>query len=233
MKIPILICIPFWSGDQGEALELCKIIAGLQPGHAGNLAHFMLVNRQDCPMDPNMVKIISAKFNVHTFKSPSPMRGWPAGPNGMFGTTMIHIANQFVKLYEVVYWMEPDCVPIRPNWFWDLVLEWRRKHPKAKVIGCRHDCNGDGTGDHLSGCCLYDPNIARILPCITTSGNVAWDYAHRAKIVAIGAHTNLIQNHYKATTGDPRIIDQQGVSIIHGYKTSFVRDLVKAKFNIR
>lgn len=232
MSIPILVVIPFWEGDKALAIEICRIIAGLQQNHSGNQCHVMLSCRQDCQMDQNMVNIVAQKFNVLTYQCRSPLRGWPAGPNGMFGCTMTNIALLFKDKYECVYWLEPDAVPIRPNWFWDLVLEWRRKHPAAKVVGCRHDCNGNGTGDHITGCALYDPNIARIIPELTTCDNMAWDYQHRAKIVAMAGSTTLIQNWYKSTNAHSGVIEQPGVVIIHGFKDMSVVNHVKSKYNI-
>lgn len=231
--IPILIVIPFWSGDQGLAIQLCRIIAGLQNAHAGNTANVLLVSRQDCKEDPNMVKIISPKFNTLTYKSQSPLKGWPAGANGIFGSSMIHISNVLGNKYECVYWMEPDCVPIRPNWFWDLVLTWRKRHPTCKIIGHRSDCDGNGKGDHITGCSIYDPNIARILPEITRCDNVAWDYLHRNKIVRIGGSTNLIQNRYRQTNLPPGVIEEPGVVIIHGTKDNSVVNAVARKYNIK
>lgn len=232
---PILICIPYWSGDRTQAIELCRIIEGLQPHHVRGIAHVMLVARQDCSIDKNMVNIISKKFNTFTHKSSSPMKGWPAGPNGMFSSTMIHISNNAKNHYECVYWMEADCIPITTNWFWSLVEIWRARHPSANIVGCRADCNGNGTGDHITGCALYHPNIARIMPEITRSSDVAWDYQNRAKIVAMGGHTKFIENWYKATNADPGILDRinVGVGIIHGYKDNSLVDLVKKKYNIQ
>lgn len=230
--VGVLIVIPYWAGDQPQAIELCKVIAALQPHHAGKLAHVMLANRQDIKADKNMIQIISRKFNVLTRTTMSPLRGWPGGSNGMFGDTMIHLSNSKAeKQYEVIYWMEPDCVPMRPNWYWDLVLEWRKKHPSARIIGCRHDCNGDGTGDHITGCALYHPNIARILPQICTSSTIAWDYQHRAAIVRIGGHTELIRNRYKARNVEPSIM-KDTAAIIHGIKDNSLISLVKKKYGI-
>lgn len=231
---PILIVIPFWQGDITAAIDLCKILAGLQPHHAGNLAHVMLVSRQDCKLDVNMVKIISAKFNTLTFKSTSPKKGWPSGPNGMFSSAMINISLYHAKKYECVYWMEPDAIPLCPNWYWDLVVEWRRRHPTVNVMGCRADCDGNGKGDHISGSCLYHPNITRILPELTRSDSIAWDYQHRARIVAMGAHTNMIENFYKATNLPMDIVDRAklGVRVIHGAKDASVRNAVKRKYKI-
>lgn len=231
-KVPILIVLPFWKGDFTQAIEICKICAGLQTNHVGNAATFMLACRQDFSVDKNMVNIISRKFNTLTFKCTSPLRGWPQGPNGMFGSTMINISNNHKDKFECVYWLEPDAVPIRPNWFHDLVLEWRKKSPSAKIVGCRADCNGNGTGDHITGCALYDPNIARILPIITKSDGIAWDYQHRAKILQIGGSTKLIQNRYRQTNVHHGIIDEAGVVIIHGVKGNSLTDAVKRKYNI-
>lgn len=232
IKIPILIAIPWWNGDKTQAVELCKIIAGLQPGHAGHTAHVMLICRQDGKVDQNMVKIVAQKFNVLTYQSQSPLRGWPQGPNGMFGSTMIHIANNFKNKYECIYWMEPDAIPLSPNWFWCLVEEWRRRHPQALVVGCRSTIDGTSQSDHITGCALYHPNIAKLMPYLTTCQMMAWDYQHRDKIIASGGHTKLIQNRYGQKNVDPNIINEPGVVIIHGVKTPCIVNAVKKKFHI-
>lgn len=233
---PMLVVIPFWGGDKDKAMDLCKIIAGLQPHHVGNVCHVMLVARQDAQHDINMIKTVMAKFNTFTHVSKSNLRGWPAGPNGMFGNTMIHISNNQKKNnYEVVYWMEPDAIPLCPNWFADLQIAWRIRHPDALVVGCRSDCNGDGTGDHITGCALYHPNIARLIPEITSCTSVAWDYHLRASIVAKGGHTPLIENFYNAKNLPMDIVNrcELGVRIIHGAKDNSVVNSVAKKYGIK
>lgn len=233
---PMLICVPFWQGDKDRAMDLCRILAGLQDHHVGNIVHVLLVARQDCKHDLNMIKIVMAKFNTFTHVSKSNLKGWPAGPNGMFGSTMIHISNnQNKNQYECVYWMEPDAIPLCPNWFMDLLHTWRTRHPKALIIGCRSDCNGDGTGDHITGCALYHPNIARLMPELTGCSEQAWDYKCRAKIVENGGHTPLIENFYNKTGADYAITNRfdLGVRIIHGYKDRSVVMAVAQKYNIK
>lgn len=232
--IPILIVIPYWERDRAQAIELCKIVAGLQAGHAGTLAHVMIVHRQDCKMDQQMIKIVSPRFNMMTYHSRSPFKGWPSGSNGMFSSSMIHIATSLKGRYECVYWMEPDAIPICPNWFWSLVEVWRKRPPNTWVVGCRSDCNGNGTGDHITGCAIYDPMIAKLMPEITRADRLAWDYEHRAKIVAHGQHTNLIENFYKQTNADAAILDRVnlGVVLMHGFKDISLVNHVKQKFKI-
>ena len=231
----MLICIPFWQGDISRAFDICRIIAGLQPHHVGPQAHVLLVARQDCKHDANMIKIVMPKFNTFTFVSNSPQKGWPNGPNGMFGQTLIHVANNAKNKYESIYWLEPDAVPLCPNWFNDLLGEWRRRHPKTLVVGCRGDCNGDGSGDHITGCAIYHPNIGRIMPKLTSCSGQAWDYKYRSDIVAVGGHTNMIENWYNAKNADPGIVDRvnMGVRIIHGFKDRSVVEAVAKKYQIK
>ena len=232
---PMIVCIPFWQGDKDKAMDLCKILAGLQSHHVGSLVHILLVARQDCQHDVNMIKIVMAKFNCFTHVTNSPLRGWPNGPNGMFGNTMVHIANNNKKnQYECIYWMEPDAIPICPNWFMDLLHVWRTRHPKTLIVGCRGDCNGDGSGDHITGCALYHPNIARLMPKLTGVTGQAWDYRYRAEIVQVGGHTHLIENHYNARNADPGIMERAklGVRIIHGFKDRSMVINVGKKFGI-
>lgn len=231
-KVPILICIPFWSGDKTQAIDLLKIIAGLQAGHVGQTAHILLVARQDIHIDPNMIKIISPKFNIFTYKSQSPLRGWPQGPNGMFGSSMIHIANAFKDKYECVYWMEPDAIPICPNWFWCLVEEWRKRHPEALIVGCRSTIDGNSQTDHVTGCAIYHPNIARLMPYLTTCQSVAWDYLHKEKILQVAGSTTIIQNRYGQRNVDHGAINEPGLVIIHGVKSDCIVKAVKAKYKI-
>lgn len=233
--VPLLVVIAFWERDQGDAIELCRLLCGLQEKHAGQEVHIMLVNRQDCKMDPNLVKIAAQKFNVLTHRSTSAQRGWPMGCNGMFASSMMHIGMRLKNRYETVYWMEPDAIPIHPNWHRALVHAWRKRHPSALVVGCRADCNGDGSGDHISGSCLYHPEITKKIPQIVATKGAAWDYEHRAVIVRNGQHTNLIANHYKARNILPATIEdllKQGVVILHGTKDRSVINYVRTKYGI-
>ena len=231
---PMLIVVPFWAGDKAQAMDLCKIIAGLQTHHVGPVAHVMLAARQDCNHDQNMIKIVMAKFNTFTYITRSPLRGWPEGPNGMFGNTMIHISNNGKNKYECVYWMEPDAIPLCPNWFADLLQAWRSRHINAKIVGCRGQVDESPSSSHITGCALYHPNIARLMPYLMSCTSVAWDWKHRAEIVANGGHTPLIENWYKATNLPEDIVNRcdQGVRILHGAKDRSVVISVAKKYKI-
>lgn len=225
LPIPILICIPYWSGDIVMARKLAKIIVAQHPGHVKDLAHVLLVHRQDFyTHDKELVDTLSKSFNVHTFQANSPMRGWPDGANGMFGSAMTRVSS-FQERYECVYWMEPDCVPLAPNWFWNLYLEWKKRKPGVNIVGC-------SDGQHITGCAIYHPNIARIMPKISSAGGQAWDWMYRQDILAMGQHTNLIENHYHGQNCDPANANGQA-AIIHGYKDFSLLNAVADKFKVK
>lgn len=223
--IPIMICLAYWDGDKDLAVKVANLMADLQPHHVGNACRVLLVCRQDSKMYPEIYNPLLKKFNVSYHISGSPLRGWPSGPNGMFGNTMLHLCNSAVAT-ECVFWMETDCVPMRTNWFWDLVQLWRNRAPGANIIGCRCDCHGDGTGDHINGCAIYDPQIARIMPSIVSCDNIAWDYCNRQAIVRMGQSTNQIQLRYKATNVEPTILNDP-CCVMHGVKDNSLIDLVR------
>jgi len=122
--IPILVVISYWEGDKNLAKKLVNLIVGMQSEHAKRSVEIMLVCRQDCKVDLEMVGKLSTKFNVHTFLSKSPFRGWPQGCNGMFASSMIQI-SQNMNPFGGVFWMEADCVPMRPSWYSELSSAWR------------------------------------------------------------------------------------------------------------
>lgn len=234
---PMLIVVPFWRGDLPQAWDLLRIITGLQKVHVGPQAHVLLVCRQDAMHDRDMIKLVMAKFNTFTFISRSAMKGWPDGPNGMFGSAMIHVANNGKNKYEVVYWMEPDAIPLVPDWFNDLLGAWRARPPGTLVVGNRGDANGNGTGDHITGCAMYAPNIARsVLSKITHTSGMAWDWIHREDIVKHGQHTHLIENYYKATNCSEEQFEafiSNGRKIVHGFKDRSLVSHVAKKYGIK
>jgi hypothetical protein len=229
---PILIVIPYWSQDRDMAYEVCKLMVGMQPHHMGNTAHILLSNRQDCFPDQSMLQLCNQKFTTFQHHCQSPLRGWPDGANGMFGSSMIHVALTASHLYETVFWMEADCVPMCPNWFWDLVLAWRRKVPQALIVGTDVSVDGTQQGRHINGCALYHPNIARLMPSIASCSGQAWDWILREKIIQVSQNTELIRLMYNARNADPILLTQNPPVIVHGHKDRSLLDLVKQKHGV-
>lgn len=224
----MMIAIPYWEGDKALAKKLIDLIVGMQTERAGNEVEFLLVYRQDSKIDPQMLTKLRTRFNAQGFQSTSPFRGWPQGCNGMFSSTMIHICQHNVNC-SMVYWMEADCVPMRPSWYKELLEAWRKRAPTTKVMGWMGDCNGNGTGVHITGCAMYDAKIVKIIPRIVTSCVMAWDYEHRDAIVGVGERTSLIENAYKSTGATQATLDLP-FAVIHGFKDESLLNLVAQKY---
>lgn len=229
--VPIIVCIPYWSGDRNLMNDLCKLIVGMQGSDAFNLCHFLLVSRQDCGIDNTSLNLLNKKFKAWHYRSQSPLKGWPAGPNGMFGSTInfLHVSNAG---YECMFWMEPDCVPMRPNWWLDLVHEWRNREIGKLVVGCMHQVDANPDSMHINGCALYDPMIARRLPFLATCDRTAWDYQHRKAICDYGQNTPLIQNRYKCRNMTEAVFEENR-AVVHGVKDDSLIKLVASRHGVR
>lgn len=226
-KLPILIILSYWEGDRDLARQTAELMADLQPHHVGSVCEVLVACRQDSKIDQRIVSKLREKFNVRTHVCSSPLRGWPGGCNGMFGSSMIHVANS-LSHYDCVFWMEADCTPMYCNWFADLYNTWMQRPDGVKIVGCKCDANGNGTGWHITGCALYDPQIARILPKITMASTWAWDWGCKEDIVRMGSHTNAIGLKYKARNATESDADVN-FSVTHGFKDNSLINMVRKK----
>lgn len=232
MNLPLIICIPFWEKDRNQAYDLCRLIVGMQQ-ETSKETEFLLVSRQDCVPDHSMIEILSKKFKATSYKSESALRGWPSGPNGMFGRTMCHLSNIGQK-YKAIFWMEPDCVPMRRDWIKLLSDEWDRRDNGKFIVGFTHQVDGNNPDSlHTNGNSLYDQQIARLLPEITYCDRVAWDWQCRHKMLQHTHHTNLIINKYKATyVTDEEFKSFNQIAVVHGFKNDSLIKRVAGQFNV-
>jgi len=224
---PFLVVLAYWEGDHADCYDVANLMVELQEKHAGKAVKIWLLRRQDCPRDDGMLKVLRSKFDVDDVRASSPLRGYPGGANGMFGTTAIHISNNNQQ-YDGWLWMEADCVPMRPSWWKDLQDEWLVRPNGIHVVGWKGDCNGDGTGWHITGCAIYDQQIARMIPCVSMCDSVPWDYQCRGKILEVGKETPLIHLCWRARDAKPDILKKKW-ALCHGYKDGSLRKLVREK----
>ena len=225
---PFLICIPYWEGDRNECRSMTDLMVDLEPKHAGHECKVMLCRRQDCEPDETMLNKIRTRFDTEDFRCTSPLRGYPAGSNGQFSSTALNVANSTPQ-YSGWLWMEPDCVPMYPGWWRDLRKEWMSRGPGVKIMGWKGDCNGDGTGWHITGCAIHDQQFARAVPGVTQSDLIAWDYQHRAKILAVSQETSKIHLCWRAHDAQVDIFFKH-YAMVHGYKDGSLRRIVREKF---
>jgi hypothetical protein len=231
IKVPLLVVIGYWADDIPLMRKMLRLIAGMQPDHAGRECVFLLVNRQDCSEDKESVDIISKKFHTYTYQGDSPMRGWPEGCCGLFSSAMIHVSLIFSQNIESAFWMEPDCSPMRPFWWRELYQEWPKRGAK-NIVGYFSTTDGTKNGYHVNGCSLYDPNITKIFPAITSCSSVAWDWALRHQMMNMAQPTDKLLLWYKASNITEDMINNLKCSVLHGVKDDSLLRIIGNKYKV-
>ena len=137
----------------------------------------------------------------------------------MFFDTFRHIYRTASRDGGFVLWMEPDMVPLRPNWLKDLESEWNAGHYTVigtlvhrgephkhinGVIATRKTMSASFRRSALYGTCAVTPISAILVPSPTT---------------------NLFDFRYKCETLGFRQIPQ--AAILHGVKDGSVYDYVE------
>lgn len=94
----------------------------------------------------------------------APNKSWPQAPNWAFQ----HTARYMQKGSRPWFWMEPDCVPLCPDWLDVLNKEyWRCKKAIMGVIV-------EGMG-HCNGTAIYPHNFPQLSRDSMECTDVAWD----------------------------------------------------------
>lgn len=109
--------------------------------------------------------------------------GWPHGPNYLFQETLNSMNEPFL-------WLEPDCIPLCPEWLDSLNEEYfRMQMPFMGTI------NSDQNKSHFSGVAVY-PKDARHWYKNKFPTEVAFDMVPQDEIMANCHDTNLIHNFW-------------------------------------
>lgn len=95
---------------------------------------------------------------------PPPVEAWPQAPNWAFQ----HTARYMQPGGRPWFWMEPDCVPLKPEWLYKLNQEY---------CVCRKPIMGvivKGMG-HCNGTAIYPANFPALSRAAMNCTDIAWD----------------------------------------------------------
>jgi hypothetical protein len=122
--------------------------------------------------------------------------GWPISCNKAFENVAVYIA---VKEKQHFLWMEPDAVPIQPQWIDSIELAYKQcgKPFMGDFVGIR-GVMPNGV-DHMSGIGVYHWNLSHYAPSIFRNESLAWDIASGREVVPQMARTKLIQHDWVPT----------------------------------
>jgi len=119
--------------------------------------------------------------------------GWPLSCNLAFEQVCWLVS---MKLKEPFLWMEPDAIPLTPDWI-DKIA--------AAYASCGKPFMGDFVGingimpngvDHMSGVAVYHWDLHRLAPSLFNNEFTAWDIASAGNVVPQMARTDLIQHDW-------------------------------------
>lgn len=161
----LLLIVPFYKGDKGQALRLGKWINRLSGG-AKVAEKVLLVSSFDTTIDPELTAIWAKSFNeVKSIKlriSPNLEFGqnpWPKAPNHQFLSVLEYINGQRPDV-DAFYYMEPDNLPVSSDWFAKLKAEYEAcgmplMGARSKWIPGEHK---GIEGHHMIGTGIYPQN---------------------------------------------------------------------------
>lgn len=245
----ILIAIPFWELDKGQAMEAARLIADLENRHSDK-ADILFMSRFDCPpADKPTLDHVSRKFNTYSQVCRRRGTGWGLGSNELFFGIMdwVYANNAAKKLqeYKAILIFESDSCPLTPHWITTLHDAWDKSQlgPKpVKVFGPllgqpEHPQMPKGVS-HINANALYSGDIkflktvARDIGGCSPHGGYDWFLAPR--FMKMGwADCPQIKSWWRSINANPAILDSlihQGVVMIHGFKDSSMLNLVRERY---
>lgn len=118
-------------------------------------------------------------------------KGWPASANWMFSQAL----NFCEDLKMDMFFLEPDCTPLCPDWWERIMLEWDVAQVQEKsFMGAlvTHSV------DHMTGNGMYSKDWRRVAPSLVTCpDNNAWDVYCAPEVLPNAHFTPLIQHMFK------------------------------------
>lgn len=225
--VPALQVCPF---DIEAATELGAIIADIASENRQD-KEFWIIHRSDTNPQKvvNLRNILGRKFNAQSFTARTHGEGWPAGSNALWYSTMVeawHRAREGYTKADGILTFEPDCVPLRPDWFEALESEWI-KHEKP-IVGHLHH------GNHINGNAMFDMRLlerhSNVKWC--SYENTGWDWVNREYFVKIGCDTAMIWQRYQCQSITEAAFlairkDGQRPALLHGVKDGSARALAR------
>lgn len=126
-----------------------------------------------------------------------------AGPNSMFRQ-----AAWFFYLNQALgpwLYLEPDCVPLTPDWHPQLESEWRNCGKDFVGATMRHK-NASPNDEYMNGVAIYPANAVQLAPSLVNRTHweqhpekeVAFDIAGATEVLRRGHITKKIQILYRA-----------------------------------
>lgn len=189
----MILCLAFCSKDEGTAIRLARWIAEL-----GETSRHDLFLGYSSDITPDAVAdILRPHFrNIGGIRIDEQGFSYPASANWMWTTCARTIGT---TLNEPWLWMEPDAVPMVPEWM-DRIEDEYKASGKAfllnKVV--------TPTRSHNSGVGVYPGRVVNYTDRLWQVHNTPWDVFFAEDFTPHTHHTKLIHDKFFEVWDDPK-----------------------------
>src|SRR5258705_4477537 len=141
---------------------------------------------------------VNAWAKLTRFRENQGMTGWPEGPNACF--KQINWFYYHGKLQGPFFWLEPDCMPVVPDWL-DLIADEYKRGGKpfmgAIVEPDSHIGRVGRVPRHMTGNAVYPEKAYTFAPKIMEATHTCWDVLAAPQILPQCHPTTLIQHDWR------------------------------------
>ena len=218
---PLGVALAYYSGDWQLALKLLRWIKDL----SGKInAHCALISSPSCSADSDKAILAAAQ---EAFASAILLKdnknddaGWPGACNIRFKTAATYYRNNGIPWL----WLEPDCVPITPNWFDALQKEY---------FAYGKPYMGAMQNNFLAGVAIYPPYALDHFAKFLDSNNDPWDRSGGAQVLREAHITRLIQHEWGKPNEPPTFTSLSSIKkeavLFHRCKDGSLIDLLASR----
>ena len=219
----MIVALQFYEADKAKAMRLARMIADIEnPSWRGGTPIMLFCARYDCAQDTETMRYVQERgIMAFPFTTITKTQGWPDGPNGVACDVLKEIARTWADTPAVLL-LEPDCVPLAPDWLDKLADEsacanWEQKF----VVGAYR--NSGPPGGHINGVMVLRGKFVAQLRFDVPMNGYAWDCALAPQILPVAHRTGLIKNCFQsenATEEQLRTPDIGSAApvLVHGFK---------------
>jgi len=201
----VIIVLPISKNDFTQPLSVFSFIKTLRGFSCYENHELLMVGN---PSDVSYINAVYGliedlfpKKKIHIFNEDGP-RGWPEGPNFYWKQTIEYLKWEENKLPW--FWMELDCVPLKPNWANILEQEYIKNNKPCMgtvqdTTTITKDMYRIVIGKHLQGTAIYPPRVDEICSIWQYVDQLptAFDVITQWEIMPNTADTKLIQQGFR------------------------------------
>jgi hypothetical protein len=196
----LLYALQFHKGDQQMAMNLARLIADVIPERKCTDFDMMFAASANASFDMATIRYCARKFGqVRTFRCVKDINGWPAGPNNQAHETARYFAQQCMSgrwNYAGILLGEPDCVPLKREFFALIAAEWRQG-PQT-VMGPWIVHGPPPYNQHINGNSVFGPQFVYNNPVIFRADDwIGWDAANAGLLMQHGRASKWMFSDYR------------------------------------